>query len=208
MSLGQKFRERGGFTLIELLVVIGIIAILSGLYLPALSRAKAKALQTRCLGNLHQIGLSFRIWADDHNSSYPMQVPVRQGGTLEYADSGQTWRIFQTLSNSLGRSSILVCPTEPSRITLDWNNLKNTNLSYFAGLDARYGHSTHFLSGDRNLRKLDGDQKNVQWLNDGNLVTWSPEMHNQKGNVLFADNHVEMLSNEGLLKALQQPAGK
>jgi prepilin-type N-terminal cleavage/methylation domain-containing protein/prepilin-type processing-associated H-X9-DG protein len=90
-----------GFTLIELLVVIAIIAILAGMLLPALSKAKETGKRIACVNHMRQLGLAAMMYADDHDGRFP----VRELGV----DPG-AWPT--TLLDGYKDLRLLVCPSD------------------------------------------------------------------------------------------------
>ena len=100
-------RRRSGFTLIELLVVIGIIAVLAGILLPVLTKAKAAAHRVGCLTRLKQWAVAFTAYADDNDGWIPREGYHANGNTfwnnwahVQHARSRDVW--YNALSNYVG----------------------------------------------------------------------------------------------------------
>jgi prepilin-type N-terminal cleavage/methylation domain-containing protein len=123
--LREDFGFPLAFTLIELLLVLAIIALLAGLVLPAVTRAKEAGRGAACLSNLHQIGVALQLYVQENNNRLPFMRDKSLTLTNDLPSPDQV------LSNHLGNPKVLQCPSDNHRLfdqtgsSYTWNNLLN-----------------------------------------------------------------------------------
>jgi prepilin-type processing-associated H-X9-DG protein len=192
MKSRQRQFRNAAFTMNELLVIMGVLALLAALLVPALAIAKQKSRKISCSCRLKQIGLAFRIFANDRGDAYPMNVSTNKGGSMEYLSSTEVFRHFQVISNELSTPKILVCPSDTRRAALDFPTLSNVNVSYFLSLDAADTNPSSLLAGDRNLvtNGVPVGSGLLKLMTNMN-VGWTMSTHQGSGNVVLGDGSVQ-----------------
>jgi prepilin-type N-terminal cleavage/methylation domain-containing protein/prepilin-type processing-associated H-X9-DG protein len=212
MSLGQQNNlpspgsgepgARGAFTLVELLVVIAIIAVLAGLLLPALVRARESARRTQCLSQLRQVSLGIRLYADENGDEFP------RSQHSAFAHGQATWG--RAIAPQLGSTDakwlnllggLYHCPTDQR--LMQW--------SYGLNVYFELGPADDYAENPQEWRRLAQVTKpsatillaeNASgadhimahfWESPADTADLDAKRHNQKSNYAFVDGHSELL---------------
>lgn len=205
-------RERA-VTLVEVMFIIVALLFLGVLlmyYLAVSNRPHPKASRIKCAGNLKQIGLAYKVFANDNDDKFPFQVT----NSLAFGNVTQAWLHFQAMSNELGSANVLTCPADRERLNnmmadfgmgttanaLSLSSRSNRAISYTASLDADETQPNVILSSDRHLltNRFNMDRRLFLASSNVTAASWTTNQHDGGGNFALSDGSVQQVTSHGL----------
>jgi prepilin-type N-terminal cleavage/methylation domain-containing protein len=199
---GNTKRLRRGFTLVELLVVISIIGLLLGILLPSLASARESARSTKCLANLHQIGIGFESYRFANDGLLPYAYPMSEGG----GDDEIPLDLPSVLGEHIGEErAVFQCPSDEGLLEPGEDDpleplfdAFGTSYEYFAGVlmqfvlisfpdedPAKFVTREYERRPDLGVVLMDGDE-------------WHPSSNTGKNALLYGDWHARGLNRDDL----------
>jgi len=196
-------RKRTGFTIIELLVVIAIIAILAGMLLPALGRARDEARKVRCTSNLKQLGTAMHLYLN------------KFGDMSSFAEPAESFRGDESLcilfwKDIVQEPKVFVCPATSDRGPVDengddiempgkdWSNwnkadtLEDKECSYAARCKG-IGGANDFRSTSHDFTESSMSGSSVMACDKGINTVRTSDNHSDGINVVYFDSHVTFI---------------
>jgi prepilin-type N-terminal cleavage/methylation domain-containing protein/prepilin-type processing-associated H-X9-DG protein len=218
----NKARNKQAFTLIELLVVIAIIAILAGMLLPALSKAKAKSTGIRCISNMKQLTMGWVLYAGDNNETIvpnniganvqawiqnnvnalpgtTNQLDIKRGLLYKYDANVETYRCPADKNAVIGNR-----PTIYAKVrSFSMNGRMNSNVDWVQGAKYPDFRKTTDIRNPAPVRCMVFIDENDYTIDDGyfaipvgtDKAKWQnapSARHNSAGSLSFADGHAEI----------------
>jgi prepilin-type N-terminal cleavage/methylation domain-containing protein/prepilin-type processing-associated H-X9-DG protein len=179
-------KKKEGFTLVELLVVIGIIAVLIGVLLPALNKAREQSKRAACLANLRTLGQAMILYANDSKDRLP-----NSNKKNTYKDAAAQDFVLVSLANKYVRQpASFHCPSDddpiPEKIeTADYELPNSAHVSY--------EYFSIWWKPEDCAKWVRIKQAPMAWdIDGGSSVRTAFQNHGIKGgNVVFADGHAE-----------------
>jgi hypothetical protein len=187
------------FSAVELLVMIAVVVALGLLFLRP--KPDRKGGRIKCVNNLKNVGLAFRIFATDHNDKFPGSLLMSNITAFASIDIEQ---VFNLLTNELSTPKILFCPEDRERRPAEsFASFGAQNVSYFVSLSADENRPQSFLAGDRDIQVNGKLASRLQPLTSNDVLFWSGAIHVDQGNIALGDGSVHQMSSERLKASLK-----